>query len=151
MIRDIYKVKMKFMDIQRELSIRPGANIDETLKSALLQEKGYVTSNNLQKNLPSSTSENLFRIKQEPNMSIQLRKNGQNWNNRTLQDNKSRISGPNSVDKLSYTVRVCYFCGIKFTQSIRKEVQQRGQLITAVRKRAILRNALIPRSLRSER
>ena len=73
MIRDIFKVKTKFVDIQRELSIRPGANIDETLKSALLQEKGYVTSNNLQKNLSSSTSENLFRIKQEPNMSIQLR------------------------------------------------------------------------------
>ena len=90
-------------------------------------------------------------IKQEPNMSIQLRKNVQNWNNRTLQDNKNQISGPNSGNKLSYTVKLCYFCGNKFTQSIRKEVQQRGQLITAVRKWAILRNALIARSLRSER
>ena len=36
---------MRFVDIQRELCIRPGKNIDETLKSPLLQEKGYVTAN----------------------------------------------------------------------------------------------------------
>ena len=116
------------MDIQRELSIKPGANIDETPKSALLQEKGYVTSNTLQKNPSSSTSENLFRIKQDPNMSIQLRNNIQNRTNRALQDNKNRVSGPSSGNKMLYTVRLCYTCGNKFTQSVRKDVQQRGNL-----------------------
>ena len=39
-LRDIFIIKMRFEDIQRELSIRPGATLEETLKSALLQEKG---------------------------------------------------------------------------------------------------------------
>ena len=47
-IRDIFIAKMRFSDIQRELCIRPGATVDDTLKSALLQEKGYVTANTLQ-------------------------------------------------------------------------------------------------------
>ena len=104
MIRVIFKVYLKFVDIQRELSVNPGLNIDETPKSALLKEKGYVTSNTLQKNPSSSTSENLFRFKQDPNMSIQLRNNVQNWINIALQNNKNRISGTSSGNKMSYTV-----------------------------------------------
>ena len=71
-IRDIFIAKMRFSDIQRELCIRPGATEDDTLKSALLQEKGYVTTNTLQKQNPSTTSNsanftnssNQFRVKQ---------------------------------------------------------------------------------------
>ena len=94
MIRVIIKVNLKFVDIQRELSIKPRANIDETPKSALLKEKGHVTSNTLQKNPSSSTSENLFKIKQDPNMSIQLRNNVQNRTNRALQNNKIGFQDP---------------------------------------------------------
>ena len=38
--RDIFIAKMRYKDIQRELCIRLGATPEETLKSALLQEKG---------------------------------------------------------------------------------------------------------------
>ena len=63
-IKDFFIAKMRLVDIQRELCIRPGKNIDETLKSALLQEKGYVTANTPQKQNPSaSTSGNPIRIK----------------------------------------------------------------------------------------
>ena len=62
---------MRFEDIQRELCIRPGDSPEETLKSALLQEKGYVTAsaplNPMGQNssfTPLST-QNSFKIKQE--------------------------------------------------------------------------------------
>ena len=80
---DIFLAKMRFVDIQWEICIRPGANIDETLKSELLQEKVYVTVITLQKQNPSaSISGNPFRIKQEPTMSDQPRNNVQNQTNR---------------------------------------------------------------------
>ena len=87
--------------------ISPGANIDETLRAALLQEIGYVTANTLQKqNSPFSTSGNPIRIKQVPTMSTQLRNNGENWTNRALQDNrKNQISGSNLGNKSLNTVR----------------------------------------------
>ena len=48
-MRYIFIAKMRYKDIQRELCIRPGANPEETLKSALLQEKGAQTVIDLQK------------------------------------------------------------------------------------------------------
>ena len=50
-VRDIFIVKSRYKDIQRELSIRPGSTPEETFKSALLQEKGAQTASNLQKQL----------------------------------------------------------------------------------------------------
>ena len=38
-ILDIFIAKMGFSDIQREICIRPGATVDNTLKSALLPER----------------------------------------------------------------------------------------------------------------
>ena len=48
-VRDIFIAKMRYKDIQRELCIRPGTTPEETLKSALLQEKGAQTATDLQK------------------------------------------------------------------------------------------------------
>ena len=77
---------MRFSDIQRELCIRSGATVDDTLESALLQEEGYITANILQKQNPSTASysmnfidsSNQFRNKQQPLMSIQTKNNVQN-------------------------------------------------------------------------
>ena len=49
---------MRFKDIQRELCIRPGDSPEETLKSALLQETGYVTASTLQKQMGKNSSFN---------------------------------------------------------------------------------------------
>ena len=38
-VRDIFIAKMRYTEIRCELCIRPGATPEETLKSALLQEK----------------------------------------------------------------------------------------------------------------
>ena len=51
-VRDIFIAKMRYKDIQRELCIRPGTTPEETLKSALLQEKGAQTATDLQKFFP---------------------------------------------------------------------------------------------------
>ena len=83
---------MKFSDLQSELCIRLGITVNDTLKSALLQEKGYVTANTLQKQNPSVASNstsfinssNQFRVKQEPLMSIQTKNNVQNRMNGSL-------------------------------------------------------------------
>ena len=55
-VRDIFIAKMRYKDIQRELCIRPGATPEDTLKSALLQEKGAQTATDLQRQLGSSAS-----------------------------------------------------------------------------------------------
>ena len=83
---------MRFSDIQRELCISSGATVNDTLISALLQEKRYVTANTLQKQNPSTpsnsanfiNSSNQFRVKQEPLMSIQSKNNVRNKMNRAL-------------------------------------------------------------------
>ena len=74
-----------YKDIQRDICIRPGATPEETLKSALLQEKGAQTATDLQKQFGSSASmgsffqsgsssgQNSF-IKQEPTFSVQGKK-----------------------------------------------------------------------------
>ena len=59
-VRDIFIVKMRYKDIQRELCIRPGATPEETLKSALLQEKGAQTATDLQKQFGSSSTMGSF-------------------------------------------------------------------------------------------
>ena len=47
--RDLFIAKTRFRDIQREICIRLGESPEETLKSALVQEKSYVTASALQK------------------------------------------------------------------------------------------------------
>ena len=92
-VRDIFIAKMKFKDIQRDFCIRPGNSPEETLKSALFQEKKYVTASTLQKQMglsgPSSSNSNFgqnhpnsFKIKQEPILSVQRKNNNQNRTNR---------------------------------------------------------------------
>ena len=78
---------MRFNDIQRELCIRPGDSPEETLKSAPLQEKSSVTASALQKQMGQNSSfnplptQNSFKIKQEPTLSIQKKNNLQNNKN----------------------------------------------------------------------
>ena len=120
-IRDIFIAKMRSSDIQRELCIRPGATVDDTLKSALLQEKGYVTASTLQKQNPSTTSNsanftnssNQFRVKQEPLMSIQSKNNVQNRMNRALE--KGNFKPKNQQDQSNTQSKPWYFCGRRFT------------------------------------
>ena len=131
-IRDIFIAKMRFSDIQRELCIRPGATVDDTLKSALLQEKGYVTASTLQKQNPSTTSNsanftnssNQFRVKQEPLMSIQSKKNVQNRMNRAL--GKRNFKPKNQQDQTNTQSKPCYFCGRRFTPEHKSKCQARG-------------------------
>ena len=59
-VRDIFIAKMRYKDIQRELCIRPWATPEETLKSALLQEKGAQTATDLQKQFGSSSTMGSF-------------------------------------------------------------------------------------------
>ena len=131
-IRDIFIAKMRFSDIQRELCIRPGATVDDTLKSALLQEKGYVTANNLQKQNPSTASNsanfintsNQFRVKQEPLMSIQSKNNVQNRMNRALR--KGIFKPKNQQDQSNTQSKPCYSCGRRFTPEHKAKCQARG-------------------------
>ena len=116
-IRDIFIAKMRFSDILRELCIRPGATVDDTLKSALLQEKGYVTASTLQRQNPSTmsnsanftNSSNQFRVKQEPLMSIQSKNNVQNRMNRAL--GKGNFKPKNQQDQSNTQSKPCYFWG----------------------------------------
>ena len=91
---------MRYKDIQRELCIRPGATPEETLKSALLQEKGAQTATYLQNQFGSSSTMGSFshsgsnsvqstRIKQEPTFSIQGKKLSDRINR--AQNDKSKV------------------------------------------------------------
>ena len=116
-IRDIF--------LCRELCIRPGATVDDTLKSALLQEKVYVTASTLQKQNPSTTSDpanfknssNQFRVKQEPLMSMG------NFKPKNQQDQSNTQSKP------------CYFCGRRFTPEHKSKCQARGAKCRSCRKK----------------
>ena len=50
-VREVFIAKMKFKNIQHDLFIRSGNSPEETLNSALLQEKGHVTASTLQKQM----------------------------------------------------------------------------------------------------
>ena len=50
-VRDLFIAKLRFKDIQWELCICRGYSLEITLKSALFQEKGYVTASALQKHM----------------------------------------------------------------------------------------------------
>ena len=50
-VRDLFIAKLRFKDFQRELCIRRDYSLEETLKSALFQEKGSVTASALQKQM----------------------------------------------------------------------------------------------------
>ena len=73
---------MRLKDIQRDVCIRPGNSTKETLNSALLQKKGYVTASTSQKqkslsgaSISNSNSgqnySNSFKIKQKPTLLAQ--------------------------------------------------------------------------------
>ena len=109
----IYKffAKMKFKDIQRELCIYPGYSPEETLRSALLQETGYSTASTLQKqmgknyssNYSNQSSNNQFRVKQEPTLSVQ-KKNLRNRINRAKNQNSTfkKQNKPTDIQKACY-------------------------------------------------
>ena len=126
-VRDIFIAKMRYKDIQRELCIRPGTTPEETLKSAMLQEKGAQTATDLQKQLGSSASMGSFsqsgsnsgqntRIKQEPTFSVQEKKLADRINR--AQNNKSK--GANEKAKL------CYFCGNRFSSNHKQSCPARN-------------------------
>ena len=114
---------MKFKDIQRDLFIRPGNSPEETVKSALLQEKRYVTASILQKQMglswPSSSYTNFgqshpnsFIIKQEPTLSFQRKNNIQNRTNRAQNSRKKFINRPNNTQQRDS--KPCYLCWKEF-------------------------------------
>ena len=118
-VRDLFISKMRYKDIQRELCIRPGTTPEETLKSALLQEKGAQTATNLQKQLgcPSalgsfshqgSNSAQSARIKQETTFSVQGKKLSVRIN-RAQTNNKAK--GNSNMEE----AKLCNFCGNKFS------------------------------------
>ena len=97
---------------------------EETVKSALLQEKGSVTAFTLQKqvglagpwNLNCNSSQNysnLFKIKQEPTLSVQRKKNNQS---RTIRAQNSRERFDNRPNQnQSRESKPCYFCAKNFS------------------------------------
>ena len=124
--------KIGFSDIQRELCIRPGATLDDTFKSALLQEKGYLTANNLQKQNPSTainsanfinSSSKQLRVKQEPLMSIQSNNDVQNRMNRAL--GKGNFKPKNQQDQSNTQSKSCCFCERRFTPEHKAKCQAR--------------------------
>ena len=126
-VRDIFMAKMRYKDIQRELCIHPGATPEDSLKSALLQEKGAQTATDLQRQLGSSSSMGNSsqsgatlgqnsRIKQEPTFSVQGKK---------LSDRISRAQ--NSKQKgINEKSRSCYFCGNRFSANHKQSCPARN-------------------------
>ena len=126
-VRDIFIAKMRYKDIQRELCIRPGATPEDTLKSALLQEKGAQTATDLQRQLRSSASMGNFsqsgatsghntRIKQEPTFSVQ----GKKLSDRISRAQNSKSKGNNEKSKS------CYFCGNRFSANHKQSCPARN-------------------------
>ena len=124
-VRDIFFAKMRYKDIQRELCIRPGATPEETLKSALLQEKGAQTAADLQKQFGSLASMGSFsqsgsssgentRIKQEPTFSVQGKK---------LSDRINRAQNNKSKGNANEKAKLCYFCGNRFSANHKQSCQ----------------------------
>ena len=81
-VLDLFIAKMRFKDTQRELCICPSHSLEETLTTALFQEKGYVTASALQKQMDqncsfnySFSSQNILKIKSEPTRSIRKKNN----------------------------------------------------------------------------
>ena len=104
---------MKCTDIERELCIKLGATADYTLKSALLQEKGYVRSHVFRRQ-KSFQNRNTLKIKQEPIISIQTKNSLNKRANRALgnsqhfaRDTSNQARNSNH----SSSVKICYFCG----------------------------------------
>ena len=126
-VRDIFIAKMRYKDIQRELCIHPGATPEDSLKSALLQEKGAQTATDLQRQLGSSSSSGNYsqagatlgqnsRIKQEPTFSVQGRK---------LSDriNRAQTSKKKGINEKS---KSCYFCGNRFSTNHKQSCPARN-------------------------
>ena len=115
---------MKFKDIQRDLCIRPGNSPEEKLKSTPPEEKGYGTASTLKKQMdlsgPSSSNSNfgqshpnLFKIKQEPTLSVQRKNNIQNRTNRAQNPRGKSNNRPNHTQQRDN--KSCYFCGKEFS------------------------------------
>ena len=128
-VRDIFIAKMWYKDIQRELCIRPGTTPEETLKSALLQEKGAQTATDLQKQFGSSSAMGSFyhsgsnsaqstRIKQEPTFSVQ----GKKLSDRINRAQKNKSKGNANTEK----AKLCYFCGNRFPENHKQSCPARN-------------------------
>ena len=126
-VRDIFIAKMRYKDIQRELCIHPGATPEDSLKSALLQEKGAQTATDLQRQLGSSSSMGNSsqsgatlgqnsRIKQEPIFSVQ----GKKLSDRISRAQNSKQKGINEKSKS------CYFCGNRFSANHKQSCPARN-------------------------
>ena len=101
---------MKFKNIQ----------LDFCIKSALLQEKGYVTASTLQKQMgllgPSSSNSesgqshpNSFKTKQEPTLSVHRKNDIQKRTNRAQNPRGKSNYRPNNTQQKDN--KSCYFCG----------------------------------------
>ena len=107
--------------------IRPGATPEDTLISALLQEKGAQTATDLQRQLGSSASMGNFsqsgatsgqntRIKQEPTSSVQ----GKKLSDRISRAQNNKSKGTNEKSKS------CYFCGNRFSANHKQSCPARN-------------------------
>ena len=118
-VRDIFIVKMRYKDIQRELCIHPGATPEDSLKSALLQEKGAQTGSSSSTGNSSQAGAILgqnSRIKQESTFSVQGKK---------LSDRISRAQ--NSKQKgFKEKSKSCYFCGNRFSANHKQSCPARN-------------------------
>ena len=121
---------MRYKDIQRELCIRPGTTPEETLKSALLQEKRAQTATNLQKQHGCPSASGIFshqgsnsaqsaRIKQEATFSVQGKKLSVRIN-RAQTNNKAK--GNSNMEK----AKLCYFCGNRFSANHKQSCPARN-------------------------
>ena len=128
-VRDIFIAKIRYKDIQRELCIRLGATPEETLKSALLQEKGAQTATDLQNQFGSLSTMGSFshsgsssgqntHIKQEPTFSVQGKKLSDRINR--AQNNKSKNNATTEKAKS------CYFCGNRFSANHKQSCPARN-------------------------
>ena len=129
-------------------SIRPGITVDDTVKSALLHEKGYVRANTLQKQNPSAASNstefinssNQFQVKQEPLMSIQTKNYVQNRMNRAL--GKGNFKSKYQQHQPNTQSKPCYFCGKRFTPEHKAKSQARGAICRSCGKKRTFRKMM---------
>ena len=95
-------------------------------KISSLQEKGYVTAIVLQKQLSQNPSfnplstRNSFKVRQEPTLSIQKKKNLQNSISRA-QNNKNSDDSRRNRESKPY-----YFCGKSFSPNHRQSCQMKN-------------------------
>ena len=148
-VRAILIAKMRYKDIPRELCFRPGNTPEETLKSALLQEKGAQTATSLQKQLGSSVASSLshqgsysaqnFRIKQATTYSVSEIVERIN----RAQSNSSRSKGV-TIPK---TLSLAFSAESSSLPTVSKYVRQGTERVAIEVKRGTLRNVATLKAL----